>query len=424
MRRLMIEKVAPTGEGIVRTAQGTGFVAGALPGEEVDVEVTEVHKKYWKGRVIGILAESKDRYRGSHATCAGCDWAHWNLSAARAAKRGLFLESMSRLGAIPSDVFGELPVVASALAYRLRARFHVEGRGDSAVLGFYRPGSHRAESAAGCLALSAGLRELLPQLAQAIARAQASVSEISIAESFDAATRVGRVVVAADTRASDGQSLCQALGGLLDGVAVVAARGKRLAASGRQEIWQLVCGRELPIAAGVFFQANRFLVSRLFDDVCAEAAGSAGRAIDAFSGVGLFAGALLKAGHRVVSVESSSGAVRLAREAQRRWRLPEEETWRIVRSGVLPFLAAEKETFDLAVADPPRAGLCLPLAAHLAERIGRRLILVSCEPATLARDLAAILAKGWKLTGARLYDLFALTHRIESVVTLERTSPS
>ena len=185
-----------------------------------------------------------------------------------------------------------------------------------------------------------------------------------------------------------------------------------------------MCGRELPIAAGVFFQANRFLVSRLFEDVCAESAGSAGRAIDAFSGVGLFAGALLKAGHRVVSVESSSNAVRLAREAQRRWRLPEEETWKIVRSGVLPFLGAGKNMFDLAVADPPRAGLGLPLAALLAERIRRRLVLVSCEPATLARDLAAILAMGWKVAGARLYDLFALTHRVESIVTLDRSSPS
>ena len=73
------------------------------------------------------------------------------------------------------------------------------------------------------------------------------------------------------------------------------------------------------------------------------------------------------------------------------------------------------------MADPPRAGLGLKLAAELAARAGRRFIYVSCDPATLARDLPAILREGFSVTSARLYDLFAFTHRVEAMIVLDRT---
>jgi tRNA/tmRNA/rRNA uracil-C5-methylase (TrmA/RlmC/RlmD family) len=422
LQRFTIEKLAPTGEGIVRTEHGTGFVAGALPGEDVEAEVTEVHKRFWKGRAVRILSESADRYRGPHQSCAGCDWAHLDLGAARRAKHDLFLETMARLGGIAPEPFGELPVVPSPVGYRLRARFHAAGRGDDAAVGYYAPGTHRVEPAVECLALSAGMRELLPRLREAIAGSGACASEISIAEGFDGPPRIALVVVDADVRRQEAQALSAALADFLEGVAVVTPRRERLAAAGSQTLWLTVAGHDFPLTAGAFFQVNRFLVARLFHDVAHEAAAPPGLALDAFGGVGLFAGALLEAGHRVVSLESNSAAAGLARDAKKRWDLAEESAWRVVHSAVLPFLRSQPEPFDIAVADPPREGLGAALATLLADRVRRRIILVSCEPATLARDLAVIQARGWRLVGARLYDLFALTHRVEAAVTLERLS--
>src|SRR6185295_11868056 len=95
-------------------------------------------KRFWKGRAVAILAPSPERLSGGHADgCAGCDWAHLPLDRARQWKRTLFLETMERIGGLPADRFGELPIAASPEGYRLRARFHVVGRGPAAALGFF-----------------------------------------------------------------------------------------------------------------------------------------------------------------------------------------------------------------------------------------------------------------------------------------------
>jgi tRNA/tmRNA/rRNA uracil-C5-methylase (TrmA/RlmC/RlmD family) len=419
IRRVRIEALAPTGEGVARTPEGVGFVAGALPGEEVDAEVGEFRKKFWRGRVVEVRSASPDRRSGGHADgCAGCDWAHLELARAREWKRSLFLETMERIGRLPREIFGEVPVVASPPGYRLRNRFHVSGRGDSAEVGFFAPRTHRVEPAAACEALGDTTRALLPRLAAAVAGSGAAVSEIATAESMDGEDRLALAALAAGADRREGQDLLGALAPLVEGLVVADASGAALGRGGSTRLWLPIGGREFPVTAGAFFQGNRHLVGPLYADVAREAAAvSPGRALDAFGGVGLFAGALLDGRHAVETVEGDAAAVELALEAKKRWGAG---SWTIARSGVLPFIAGGKERFDVAVVDPPRAGLGLKLATALPARIGRRLIYVSCDPATLARDLAALTEAGMVLEGARLYDLFPYTHRVEAVVTLER----
>jgi len=196
--------------------------------------------------------------------------------------------------------------------------------------------------------------------------------------------------------------------------------GSVVSSWGAQRLWISPAGRELPASADAFFQANRFLVGPLAAHVREAAAGvPASDALDLFGGVGLFAGSLLDAGHSVVSVESDIEAAAGARLARDRWEA--RKRWRIERGDALGFAAADPGREAVAVVDPPRGGLGLPLARALAARAGRRIIYVSCDPATLARDLAAITAEGWTISGARLFDLFALTHRVEAVVVLDRS---
>ena len=168
--------------------------------------------------------------------------------------------------------------------------------------------------------------------------------------------------------------------------------------------------------------------------VSLAAAVQAGTALDAYGGSGLFAGALLEAGHGVTSVEGNADAVENARLARDRWGLENKNanarahadadvrgraaTWRIERAPVLEFAKRDPRREDVIVVDPPRAGLGLPLAAALARRARKRIVYVSCDPATLARDLAVFRESGWEVADARLYDLFALTHRVEAVLAL------
>jgi len=414
-----IEKLATTGEGITRNSLGTGFIAGALAGERVEAAVTEVHPKIWRGRATEILSPSADRQAGPHASCAGCDWAYFQLDRAAMAKRSLFLETMLRLGGLEAGRFGGLPIAASPSGYRLRARFHVNGLGNDVAVGYYARRTHRVESAELCEALSEETRASLPRLRENLASFAISASEISLVEDLSGRRRIGQLRVQPKTSLADARSLAETLSGIFDGFSVVAAGGVRLASVGTPLLWVTINGRDFPLSTDSFFQANRYLAGQLALDVAEQALAPPGRALDAFGGVGLLAGALLERGHRVISVEAHGPAAELAGQTRQRWGL-RDDSWTIVGSPILAWIRKERDPLDLAVVDPPRTGLGKELAAAVADRVRDRIIYVSCEPATLARDLAALEARGFRIAHARLYDFFAFTHRVEALVTLER----
>ncbi|MGH9398841.1 MAG: class I SAM-dependent RNA methyltransferase [Thermoanaerobaculia bacterium] len=423
LRRVTIEKLAPTGEGVARSAEGVGFVGGALPGEEIDAEITTSKKRFWFGRAVSVLAGSPRRAGGPHAGCAGCDWSHFELEAAREAKRELFLQTMARIGDLAPHLFGELPLVASPAAYRIRSRFHVSGLGPDAAVGFHAPGSNRVEPAHNCEALTGELRGALPAVREAVAAGGLAVLEIATLETPDAARRMAAVRLCEEPEGFGAAGLARRLGSLFEGVRVIGRRGRVLASEGAARLALPVEGRVFEVSPESFFQVNRHLAPRLYADVRALAAQvGPGRALDAYGGVGFFAGALLEAGHRVVSVEASQAAAADAARSRRSWGA--KDSWQIVSAPVGRFLGEKRGSFDLAVADPPRAGLGLQLAGLLAARAGSRLIYVSCDPATLARDLPVILGAGFSIASASLYDLFAFTHRVEAVVVLDRKKPA
>jgi tRNA/tmRNA/rRNA uracil-C5-methylase (TrmA/RlmC/RlmD family) len=241
-------------------------------------------------------------------------------------------------------------------------------------------------------------------------------------EDLSGQRRIGRIQVEPEASLADARSQAEALGGLFDGISVVRAGGAPLASVGTPLLWITINGHDFPLSPDSFFQANRHLVSRLALDVGERALAPQGRALDAFGGVGLLAGALLERGHRVTSVESYGPAVELAGQTKERWGL-REDSWTIVSSPMLAWIRTERDLFDLAVVDPPRAGLGKELAGAIADRVRNRIVYVSCEPATLARDLAALESRGFQIAHARLYDFFAFTHRVEALVTLERKVP-
>jgi tRNA/tmRNA/rRNA uracil-C5-methylase (TrmA/RlmC/RlmD family) len=414
-REVRVEKLAPTGEGVVRGPEGVGFVEGALAGELVATTVYEVRKRFWRGRVRAVLEPSPDRVRGTHAGCAGCDWAHFDEAAARTAKRALFLETMRRIGKLEPEPFGELPIAPSATGYRMRVRLHAEdGR-----VGYHAPGTHRVAPAGDCEALAPATRALLPAIEDAIRAASAPVSEVAILEDRSGERRLVRATASGDARSA--AVLGERLAASFQGVRVLGDDGAVLLRRGDPSLDVEVGGRPFSVSVDTFFQGNRSLVSALFEAVAAEGRSApAGDALDAFGGAGLFAGALLDGGHRVVSVEADPGAVGDALRTRERWK--DGGRWEIAGAPASRLLEEDDRRFDLVVADPPRAGLGAELASTLARRAKSRFVYVSCDPATLARDLPAILAQGFVIRSARLFDLFAFTHRVEALVALERAA--
>jgi tRNA/tmRNA/rRNA uracil-C5-methylase (TrmA/RlmC/RlmD family) len=374
-----------------------------------------VRKRFWRGKVRAVLEPSPDRVRGAHAGCAGCDWSHFAEAAARTAKRELFLESMRRIGKLDPEAFGELPIAPSTPGYRMRVRLHAEG----GRAGYHAPGSHRVAPAVDCEAMAPATRALLPAIEDAIRAASAPVTEVAILEDRSGEPRLIRATSAGDARSA--AMLGEGLAAGFQGVRVLGADGALLLQRGDPSLDVEVGGRNFSVSVDTFFQGNRFLVPELFDAVAAEGRSApAGDALDAFGGAGLFAGALLEDGHRVVSVEADPGAVGDARRTRERWK--DGGSWEIAEAPAARFLEEDDRLFDIVVADPPRAGLGTALASALARRARSRFVYVSCDPATLARDLPAILAEGFAIRSARLFDLFAFTHRVEALVALERAA--
>jgi 23S rRNA (uracil1939-C5)-methyltransferase len=179
-----------------------------------------------------------------------------------------------------------------------------------------------------------------------------------------------------------------------------------------------VAGRSYWVSRGAFFQVNLLLVDRLVELVCAEAEGAL--AWDLFAGVGLFTRALMERFGRVVAVEAGDVAAADLVAASRGGKLFEA-----VHSPTLDFLRVrelQRERPELIVLDPPRAGLGTEEAAEVLGRIGSaRIVYVSCDPVTLARDLAVLVRAGYGIASVDMVDLFPQTFHLETVVKLRRT---
>jgi 23S rRNA (uracil1939-C5)-methyltransferase len=191
-------------------------------------------------------------------------------------------------------------------------------------------------------------------------------------------------------------------------------RSNALAYSGEQSLAYAAAGCEYRVSLGSFFQVNRFLIDPLIELVRQDASGAL--AWDLYAGVGLFSVALATRFDQIVAVESAPSSVRDLRHNL------QGKQHRVVASATLDFLrrarAGKEKTPDLVVVDPPRAGLGKEVTTLLAAIRPRHITYVSCDPATLSRDLKSLLDSGYHLRTVRMVDLFPQTFHLESVATL------
>ena len=295
---------------------------------------------------------------------------------------------MLRIGRVDPGHFGELPIAGSGLEYRLRNQFHVARATGEARAGFFAKRSHRIVPLDGCEIVSAPTRAAIGRLAA------------------EGALPDGRIETLETVETGPGHALA------------LAAHDGRPIADSAAAVDVLVDSRPFRVSVGSFFQVNRHRIAALFDGVRnAVAASEAKTALDAYAGAGFLSRALVEGGARVTAVEAFPAAS--ADAEVNRSRLGSEGRLDLVTARVEDFLSRSHAPFDVVVADPPREGL-KALAAPLAALARRQLIYVSCEPASLARDLGTILAEGFRIESARLEDFFPLTHRVEAVVVLRR----
>ena len=411
------------------------FIRHALPGETVLARVTEVTSRLARAEAVKVLAPSPDRAEPPcpHAGpggCGGCDWQHARLPAQRSLKAAVIRQQLKRLAGLDREVTVEaLPgdeEPGAGLGWRTRMQFAVRPDG---VAGLRAHRSHEVIDIAKCLIAHPAITDL--GLTAVRWPATASVEAVVATGSGERA-----VIISAGpggrppgTPRDRGGSIPPAPPGPPGADAVLRRTGHRLTpVRGRTYLSQRAAGRDWRVSAGVFWQVHPGAADVLTQAVITALAPQPGDvALDLYCGAGLFAGALAPVvgpGGTVVGVEADAAAVRDARHNLREW------PWaRVHKADVAAMLShgsprgagsAALPAASLVVADPPRAGLAREVIDYLstAEHGAARFAYVSCDPATLARDIGLLVAGGWVLENLRAFDAFPMTHHVECVATL------
>lgn len=458
LRELRIEALAAGGDGVARPGDGpVVFIPGTAPGDRVLADVGPLRKGVRRGRLIRVLDPGPRRRpppcpEGGHdeRSCGGCPWQHLDLAAQADAARRQVVDALVRLGRLGRVEDAEALVEPAwrpsrGFGLRRRARFHATMEGNRLRLGFHAPRSVRVHAFEQCPALEPALEALRRRL------------EATLADLVEPGTLVG-ASVAVDVPAGHGPAAVElrlerpprdvaggagAAGiarGLLAADEAIAActvrlhrrrrplgsAGERFVAyrhgpPGEPERWAALH------APGAFLQASVEGNAALVATVLAFAGRPVGEgeALELHAGAGNLTLALAEAGWRVRSIEADRRGVDAARLALSRSGLEadvrcgdaavEALRWASERS-------AAGRPAELVVLDPPRRGAREEIERLLAAPAGlpERLVHVSCDPATLARDLARLVASGMTLTRVRPLLLFPQTPHVEAVALLER----
>ncbi len=395
---MTVEKLVYGGDGLARVAEPgkqslvvlTPFV---LPGERVRVEPEHEKPGLMRARAVEVLEPAPDRvpppcpYFGS---CGGCQYQHISYPAQLASKRAILEEMLRRQAKIepPADI----PIIAAEpWAYRNRVQLHLEG----SSLGYRQAHSHKLCPITNCPIAS-------PKLNEAIATLNQMVHD----------RRWPRFLRSLEIFTDEQRTQIN----VLDSAQPVARRFFEWCAERIPSLVpaELDYNGRFRVSRHSFFQVNRFLIDPLAE--CAIAGATGETAIDLYSGVGLFAMAMAHSFERVIAVESGADAVRdlrfnLERQGSATAFCP-------AHASAESYLASLETAPDFLLLDPPRAGLGKTVVQRLLELRARAITIVSCDPATLSRDLPTLLHGGYRLQQMTLVDLFPQTYHFETVVRL------
>jgi 23S rRNA (uracil1939-C5)-methyltransferase len=443
---VLVTDLSHDGQGIGRRGETVVFVPGALPGERVVARLVRRHRRHWLSQLEAILDASDARRREPcilAAKCGGCSLQHLDPAAQVVWKQQVVVEALRRIAQLEHPVE---PVLAAAepLGYRNRAVIPLERRDDGSVrCGYYRRGSHRIVNLNHCLVLDPRIDALVEPIKADLAATDWPIDR-------DCHQGGGLRHLALRVGAHTGEVLISLISshdqlpGLSDlaehwmerwssvvGVTlnlqpratnVLMGPETRLLA-GRNWIREQFAGQELHIATDTFFQvftAQAERVVALLQEVLA-AIPSPGLAIDAYCGIGTYSLPMAAAGWQVEGLEVNPEAVRLA--VLNAERNGVGDRCRFEACEVAERLADLLPAASLLFLDPPRRGLDGAVVSAIQAQPPQQLVYLSCDPASLARDLQLLVQEGpYTLRRVQPLDFFPHTTHVEVLAVLSRTS--
>ena len=444
---LSIEKLIYGGDGLARTPAGADgrsmavFVPFVLPGARVEAEIRQ--EKPTRGSVARLIEASPDRVEARcpyFRQCGGCHYQHIPYERQLEFKAGILRETLQRIAKI--ELKSEIRLHTSPpWNYRNRTRLQVLTAPDFA-LGYLRFGSHEFLAVRECPISSPLLNRVMARLVELrVLNCPTALEELEL---FSDAADERLLAWAFCGREADQKDLLRWAEALerelpeIGGVTFFSSRRrsleqqsseqrasqerpeneapidlKSLAQSGAKAIRYRTKNHEYQVSAGAFFQVNRYLVDELVSIVTGNASGDV--ALDLYAGVGLFSAALAQSFHHILAVEASQTShADCVQNVPANVKAVGARTEDYLRNRPV------RKRPELVVLDPPRTGAGKAVTRSLVELGAPRVRYVSCDPATLARDIAPLLAAGYHIEEAHLFDLFPETFHIESVMLLAR----
>jgi 23S rRNA (uracil-5-)-methyltransferase RumA len=444
-RHLQVEALAAGGRGVARDESGlVWFVSGAVPGDLVLARRRTSRSRFVEGEVVRVERPSPQRRAAPcpvQQRCGGCPWMVLEEGVQREWKRRILSEALTRIAGIESPVPGPVLAGHARLGYRNKVEFSLgpDARGRPAV------GLHAVAGARGLVDVPAcavqhesantvlsTAREFLLEPGRRIhgRRDRDTRPRLVIRRSW--ATGEQLLVLRAEGEPFPGASGLAALVTRrhpeVRGVVLVTAAPRRRggarseALAGRSWIEESLAGQSFRLPAATFLQVNTEVAAELIGLVT-EAAGAieGGTVLDLYGGVGAYGFALARAGASRIDVCDADGeAVACGRHTAREAGLAGLGFHRADAARFLGEQAEERTRYDLVVANPPRTGLGRGVADRIRRLQPPRVILVSCDPATLARDLRALIGAGYRLERITPVDMFPQTAHIETLALLTR----
>jgi 23S rRNA (uracil1939-C5)-methyltransferase len=450
--RMQINGLTHAGEGVGRHNGMAVFVPGTLPGETVLAEVVDVKRSYARGELLEIVEQSPARRRppcSYYASCGGCRLQHVNYAEQLRLKTGLVRDSLVRLAGL-----GEVKVLPTLgmdqpWHYRNKASFHVAEHSGKYELGYYEEGSRtlsgifRAGGSPpeGCLLVDTELNELAAVIQKLLNKHGSTAGSHKrdgqffrhvVLRKAAGSGEMMAVLVTVSGQWPGGKAFVSELLAAFPALASVkrnindASSGpvfgqQFITLAGQDRITDRLGGLSFRISPSSFYQVNPAQTLVLYEKVLEYAAlTGAETVVDAYSGVGTIALYLAGRAKKVYGLEVDAQAVADARLNAALNQISNVEFLAGEAEKLLPELAAQSLRPDVIVLDPPRAGCNQAVLEAVAAMSASRVIYVSCDPGTLARDLRFLTCRGCQVREIQPVDMFPWTRHVETVVCLER----
>lgn len=438
---LEIERLGIAGEGIAHLDGQVVFVAGALPGETCRVQLLKLGKTAIWGRVAERETDSPDRLPSDcphYPKCGGCQYRHMTYEAELASKRARVEDALRRIGGAEIPV-SEILGAKDTLRYRNKVQLPVSAGPDGPKLGFYRARSHDVVDVPDCLLQPAWASALRAALRDYMLRYEVSAYDEQTHKGlvrhlfvrFSPTNALCCIVANAAALPREPQLIdalrqaCPALSGVVlsinqERTNVVLGRENRTL-WGRDYLDDTLCGLTFRISVPSFYQVNRDQAEVLYGKAL-EFAGLTGRetVLDLYCGIGTISLVMAQRALRVIGAEIVPSAVTDAKGNAARNAVTNADFICGDAGTAAQHLAMQGLRPDVICVDPPRKGLSGEVCDAIADMSPTRIVYVSCDPATLARDVRRLGESGYRPTKAIAVDMFPRTAHVESVVLLSR----